>query len=129
MTNMKHDGHLTRREAMIAGLASIGGLLLSGCTKPLPPTYGNILRMGDTLTYLSQSTLLPGQRMAREYQHSDISSFPAIGTKDPGDPGTAYFSKEHGPIFDRLHKNGFANWQLSVEGRGFTRSRGRAPGR
>ncbi|MCH3710089.1 hypothetical protein LZC18_10110, partial [Campylobacter coli] len=64
---------ITRRKAIISGLTSIGGLLLAGCSKPLPPTYGNILRMGDNLTYVAQRALLPGQSLAKEYDYRDIS--------------------------------------------------------
>ena len=38
---------ITRRRALIAGAAGIGGLLVPRYWKDLPPTYGNILRMGD----------------------------------------------------------------------------------
>ena len=44
-------------------LGVFGGLLLSACSKKLPPTYGNILRMGDVLTYSAHRTLLPGQSL------------------------------------------------------------------
>ena len=69
---MKTNQLITRRQALITGLASVGGLLLSGCSKKLPPTYGNILRMGDTLTYAAHRVLLPGQSLVREYSHKDI---------------------------------------------------------
>jgi hypothetical protein len=47
-------------------------LMLPGCSKPLPPTYGSILRMGDNLTYVAHRALLQGQSLAREYRHADI---------------------------------------------------------
>ena len=75
----------TRRKALVTGLASVGGLYLPGCSKELPPTYGNILRMGDNLTYAAHRTLLPGQSLVKEYSHDDITSFPAIGTTNPAD--------------------------------------------
>jgi hypothetical protein len=40
---------LTRREALLGGVAAACGLLLPGCGRELPPTYGHILRMGDPL--------------------------------------------------------------------------------
>jgi DMSO/TMAO reductase YedYZ molybdopterin-dependent catalytic subunit len=105
---------VNRRKAIITGLASVGGLLLSGCfKKPLPPTYGNILRMGDVFTYFAQRTLLPGQSLVREYQRSDISSFPATGTVNPADPkGGPYYSK----IYQDLQRDDFKDWVLTVEG-------------
>ena len=108
---------ITRRNALRVGLATVGGLLLPGCSKKLPPTYGNILRMGDNLTYTAHRVLLPGQSLAREYTHKDISSFPATGTTNPADPAGEAYSATDGPIYERLRAGGFANWRLSVEGR------------
>lgn len=110
---MKNKQLITRRKAIITGLTSLSGLLLPGCSKPLPPTYGNILRMGDALTYVAHRTLLPGQSLAREYQHSDISSFPAIGTTNPADPVKPSYSEAYG----RLFSGAFTDWGLSIEGR------------
>ena len=104
---MKKKKIITRRKAIITGLTSIGGLLLAGCSKPLPPTYGNILRMGDNLTYVAHRALLPGQSLAKEYNYSDISSFPAKGTTNPASSNEDYA---------RLQKNAFADWALSIEG-------------
>ena len=58
---------ITRRRALIAGAAGVGGLMIPRYWKDLPPTYGNILRMGDTLTYAAHRTLLPRQSLVREY--------------------------------------------------------------
>lgn len=109
---MKTNQLITRRKALIAGLASVGGLLLPGCSKKLPPTYGNLLRWGDNLTYAAHRALLPGQALAREYSHHDISSFPAVGTTDPGEAGKPKSSE----TYRRLQDGGFADWRLSVEG-------------
>ena len=109
---MKTKQLITRREALITGLASVGGLLLSGCSKKLPPTYGNILRMGDTFTYAAHQFLLPGESLVKEYSHQDISSFPATGTTNPGDPNTRYFSE----LYANLQRGGFADWRISIEG-------------
>jgi len=109
---MKKKQLITRRKAIITGLATIGGLLATGCTKPLPPTYGNILRMGDNLTYIAHRMLLPGQSLAREYNYGDISSFPATGTINPADSGSLSYSEE----YDRHHRSAFANWSLPIEG-------------
>ncbi len=98
---------ITRRKAIITGLTSIGGLLIAGCSKPLPPTYGNILRMGDNLTYVAHRALLPGQSLAKEYNFSDISSFPAVGTINPASSNEDYA---------RLLNNSFADWMLPIEG-------------
>jgi len=110
---MNINKHITRRTAIITGLSSLGSLLLPGCTKPLPPTYGNILRMGDMLTYSAHRALLPGQSLVKEYRSSDISSFPATGCTNPSAPLFTYkVSDEYG----RLLSKGFSDWKLSVEG-------------
>jgi DMSO/TMAO reductase YedYZ molybdopterin-dependent catalytic subunit len=104
---------ISRRRFLIGGGAALGSLIFPGCAKtPLPPTYGSLLRMGDNLTYLAQRALLPGQSLAREYSHGDISSFPAIGSVSPGQPGARGYSER----YRELQRGGFADWRLSVEG-------------
>lgn len=113
---MKTNKLITRREILIGGMTSVGALLLTGCSKSmhqtLPPTYGNILRMGDVLTYTSHRVLLNGRSLAKEYSHKDISSFPATGTTNPGDLSQRYSSE----LYGRLQSGGFADWRLSIEG-------------
>jgi DMSO/TMAO reductase YedYZ molybdopterin-dependent catalytic subunit len=110
---MDAENPITRRQMLLAGAASVGGLLLSGCSgRELPPTYGSLLRVADNLTYAAHRTLLPGQSLAREYGRGDISSFPATGTTDPGDPQ----SPKASAAFRQLQRGGFADWRLSVEG-------------
>jgi len=104
---------ITRRRAIVTGLASIGGLLLTRYPKDLPPTYGNLLRMGDTLTYAAHRALLPGQSLVKEYTEHDITSFPATGTTDPGVSEKTALGEE----YRRFHAGGFADWRLPVEGR------------
>ena len=96
------------RRSLIGGLASSGGLLLSGCNEQ-PPTYGNILRMGDNLTYDAQRFLLSRGSLAREYGRADITSMPAIGTVDPGN---AKGGEEYAP----LRQGNFVDWRLEVTG-------------
>ena len=71
---------MTRRQAIAGGLASLGGVALTDCSKNLPPTYANVLRMADNVTYVAHRTLLPQQALAKEYAESDLTPFPAIGT-------------------------------------------------
>jgi len=110
---MKENKIFTRRQAIITGVTAIGGLLLPGCSKPLPPTYGKILRMADLLTYTSQRTLLHGKSLAKEYNYQDITSFPATGTTNPGNDTLRNNSSEE---YARLHKGAFIDWRLSIEG-------------
>src|SRR4030095_12458399 len=108
---MKTRGLLTRRAAITAGLASLGAVVFARYPRELPPTYGHILRMGDAVTYAAQRALLPRQTLVREYSRADITSFPAIGTTDPGARKT-----ELGEEYHRLQAGGFKDWKLSVEG-------------
>lgn len=108
---------LTRRQMLITGIASAGALVLPGCSQDLPPTYGNLLRMGDVFTYRAHRLLLSSTALAREYARSEISSIPAIGTTDPGDPAQPFFVEELGGAYARYRQGGFADWRLVVEGR------------
>jgi len=105
-----------RRRTFIKGLVSSAGVTLAGCADSDLPTYGNILRMGDLLSYKTHRMLLPEQSLAREYDYSDISAVPAIGTTNPGNPNRAYFNPQQGPVYERLQRDAFANWRLTVEG-------------
>ncbi len=105
-------GLITRRRAIVAGLASAGGLMLMRSPKDLPPTYGNLLRAGDNLTYAAQRALLPQQALVREYTEKDITSFPAIGTTDP----VARATPERAGAYRRLQDGAFTGWRLSIDG-------------
>ena len=111
------DRRWTRRDVLTGGLVAAGGLLVPGCTTPMPPTYGHLLRLADNVTYAAHRALLPGQRLAREFTRADISSFPAIGTTDAGNAAQPAFHADHGPVYDRLRHAGFVDWRLHVEGR------------
>ena len=104
------------RRAVIQGLASSAAITLAGCSASEPPTYGNVLRMGDWLTYNAHRLLLPRQSLAREYDVRDISAAPAIGTTDPADPSQGGFVQEFAEDYAGLLRDGFADWRLTVEG-------------
>lgn len=112
---MKKHKQPSRRDVLATGLAAIGALMLPGCGRKveLPPTYGNILRMGDNLTYLAHRKILPGKALVREYHRSDISSFPATGTLNPATSEHAL----HREAYEKLLKGNFQDWRLSVEGK------------
>ena len=103
---------ITRRRALLAGLAPVGGALLPGVLSKMPPTYGHILRMGDNLTYAAHRLLLPGDALVREYGRGDITSFPATGTTSPGETKSPLSG-----AYRELQRAAFAGWRLSVEGR------------
>ena len=103
---------VTRREALAAGVAAGGGVLLGGCSRPMPPTYGSLLRLGDNFTYVAHRTLLPGESLVREYSRADLSSFPAVGTIDPASAKRA----EVAETYRRWLASSFGEWRLSVTG-------------
>ena len=86
---------VTRRQAIVAGLASMGGVVLAR-PKTLPPTYGSLLRLADNVTYVAHRALLPQDALVREYSEKDITPFPAIVTTNA--------------------RVDVATWRLSVEG-------------
>jgi DMSO/TMAO reductase YedYZ molybdopterin-dependent catalytic subunit len=110
---MKTTGLITRRRALITGMASVGGLLLARSAKDLPPTYGSLLRLGDNITYAAHRTLLPKQSLVKEYRLQDVTSFPATGTTNPADSKRAPLAD----VYRGLHGGAFADWRLSIEGR------------
>jgi len=113
---MKNDNKLIRRRSFIKGVASSAGMILAGCSNSDPPTYGNLLRMGDNLTYKAHRLLLPARALAREYELSDITSVPATGTTNPANPAKASYSEKHGPLYERLLRDNFATWSLPISG-------------
>jgi len=102
------------RRALLAGL---GALPLIGCSETEPPSYGDILRMGDAFTYSALRALTPRLGLAREYGHKDITPIAAIGTVNPGNPAEPGYQPDQGQLYDRLRTQGFAGWRLEVTGR------------
>jgi DMSO/TMAO reductase YedYZ molybdopterin-dependent catalytic subunit len=109
---MSDHGLITRRRAIVLGLASVGGFVFARSPRELPPTYGHLLRLGDNLTYAAHRTLLPGQALVKEFTTSDITSFPATGTTNPAETVRSAL----GDSYRSWISNGFTNWQLAVEG-------------
>jgi DMSO/TMAO reductase YedYZ molybdopterin-dependent catalytic subunit len=107
---------LTSRRTILTGLASGAGLLLTGCSDTQPPTYGNVLRMADNLTYRAQRLLLPRNSLAREYDRRDITSILAIGTTNPANPHEELFDAAGGAAYERLRSGGFEDWRLTIDG-------------
>jgi len=111
MKETTKPGLITRRGALIAGAAAVGGVILARrFPKILPPTCGNILRAGDSFTYAMQRALLSDQALVREYRPEDITSFPALS------PDASLWKGELGDTYRRLKDGAFADWRLPVEG-------------
>lgn len=104
------------RRALIGGLVSSSALVLCGCSDEQPPTYGNILRMGDNLTYNAQRLLLSRNALVTEYNRSQITSMPAIGTIDPSRSVGGHLDPQGGEAYAALRNGKFADWRLKVEG-------------
>ena len=113
---MSNKRDITRRKLLGgAGTAAVAGLL-GGCSQNDPPTYGNLLRLGDNLTYHAHRLLLPDQSLAREYEWGDITSMPAVNTTNPADPARSSYSETDGPIYEQLLAADFTGWRLNVVG-------------
>jgi DMSO/TMAO reductase YedYZ molybdopterin-dependent catalytic subunit len=103
---------ITRRQALISGLAG-SGLLLSGCSKIFQAdaltesmSFQRVLAAAQGWTHATQRFLLAGGQLAPQYKPSDISPyFKPNGTLDPG-----------GEMYGRNVAEGFANWRLRIDG-------------
>ncbi len=113
---MTFDKHLLARRAFMKRLASAAGLVIAGCSNTEPPTYGNVLRMGDLLTYKAHRLLVPRDALAREYELDDITPVIAVGTTNPADSDGFLYDAEYGPVYERLLADGLSGWRLVVEG-------------
>ena len=102
------SGLLTRRALVTAGLTVAAGATGVGAASRynlIPPDYGGIFGIGETLTYSAQRLLTSGHSMAREFQRSDISKAPVVNGPAPKDEA-----------FRALAAGGFKDWRLQVEG-------------
>ena len=109
----KSRGLITRRGAIVAGVAAAGGILVARrFPKILPPPCGNVLRAGDSFTYGMHRALLSDNALVREYRPEDITSMPALGTANPG----LTVKGEAGEAYARMKEGAFADWSLPVEG-------------
>ena len=103
--------NISRRKLITTGMAAAAGLAGLGVAARVakqhglvPPDYGGIYGLGETLTYASHR-LLTKQSLAQEFPRSLISKPP--------------FANEITPLsdeFKRLQAGGFADWRLTVDG-------------
>jgi len=104
---------LSRRKLITTGLATVAGLSglataakLAGRYGLIPPDYGGIYGVGETLTYGAQRVLLSSRHsFAREFNRSEISKvIPVSGPPPETDP------------YQRDLTQKFADWRLSIDG-------------
>jgi DMSO/TMAO reductase YedYZ molybdopterin-dependent catalytic subunit len=95
------------RRGLLAALASLGGLGLSGCDQlSTAPRFRSVLGGASSLTYRVQRFVLGANRLAPEYTEADISTeFKPNGSTDPQDD-------EYLDLAD----NSFAEYRLQVAG-------------
>ena len=103
---------LTRRKLITGGLAAAAGVSGLAVARRLadrygliPPDYGGIYGVGETLTYASQRLLMSYHSLAREFDRSQISK--VIPVNGPPPDNDAY---------QRLRAGDFRDWRLGVDG-------------
>lgn len=98
----------SRRHLLRGGLAGLGGLTVAARLADryglLPPDSGGLYGAGHSFTYAAQR-LLVGDSLAREFPRQKISASP-FSTK----------GRPNSPEFERLARNGFAEWRVAVGG-------------
>lgn len=97
---------LTRRTALIGGLAGAGGLL-AGCDTVGDSDLGRkLLGSGDPITRVLQRGVTNRTALAREFAPEDMSPiFRSNGTRDPNRPEYSAAVAEN-----------FANWRIAIDG-------------
>ncbi len=103
---------LSRRKLIWGGLAAAAGACGLGVAARIadrydliPPDYGGVYGVGETLTYAVQRLLMSQHSLAREFNRSDISKvFPVNGEAPDNE------------TYQRLLSGEFADWRLIVDG-------------
>jgi len=94
------------RRKMIASIPAAGTLLLTACKDSLPPSFGSLFELSNSLTFASHRLLLRNQPLVREFSRDRITvPFPAINTTNP-----------ENAQYQRLLSAGFAEWRLPIAG-------------
>ena len=103
---------LSRRKLITTGLAAVAGASGLGVAARLadrygliPPDYGGIYGVGETLTYAAQRLLMSQHSLAREFNRSDISKVTPINGQPP-----------ENDMYQRQLAADFQLWHLIVDG-------------
>src|SRR5690349_12897934 len=106
------SGHISRRALIRTGVAVAAGA--SGLVAAaeiarryglIPPDYGGLYGIGETLTYGSHRVLMATRSMAREFSRSEISKVAPVN----GDPPQS-------DDYQQLLAREFSAWRLVVDG-------------
>jgi len=82
------------------------GLLLTACKDSLPPSYGTLFDLSNSLTFSAHRVLLRNQPLVRELSRDKITKdFPAINETNPKNDR-----------YQQLLAGGFAEWRLPLGG-------------
>ena len=97
------------RRALLASLPTLGGLLLTGCTREtfVPPRVrGGLIGAADVLTMSTNRLLLSGQQLAREFPRREVADpFPTWNQTNPRNED-----------YQRHLSEGFSNYRLTIAG-------------
>ncbi len=98
---------VSRRGLIVAGAATVGGLMLPGCDRlSAAPDFQTFLESAEGLSYRAQRLLQFGQPLAREFDKRFLSpTFRTNGTSLPASPA-----------YQVMADQGFAGWRLQVDG-------------
>ena len=100
-------GETGRRSALRLMLSGATAVLLAGCDRLSHSTwFPKVLRGGENLSHGAQKLLTSRRSMAQEFSESDLSpDFRSNGTSNP-----------ISPEYQAMAAQGFASWQLRVDG-------------
>jgi DMSO/TMAO reductase YedYZ molybdopterin-dependent catalytic subunit len=96
----------SRRQILAGGAA---GLILGGCDRiGAAPSFQQLLRVGERLSYRAQRLIVPRSALAPEFAPADISkTFRPNGSQD---------SYNLPPAWAELRAGNYAGWRLQVDG-------------
>jgi DMSO/TMAO reductase YedYZ molybdopterin-dependent catalytic subunit len=87
-------------------IAAAPAVFLAACKDSLPPAYGTLFDVSNSLTFSSHRLLLRNQPLVREFGREMISkNFPAINETNPKNDR-----------YQQLLAGGFSEWRLPVAG-------------
>jgi DMSO/TMAO reductase YedYZ molybdopterin-dependent catalytic subunit len=107
MQSNSHSRAIGRRRLLTGAVQVAGLLLLAGCDNlSRSDWFTSLLGQAEGVTQRAQRLISPRKAMAKEFTEADLPPvFPANGNRDPENPD-----------YQRMARNGFADWKLEVGG-------------